>query len=325
MRVAVIGAGALGCAIAARIGSSGEDVSVLARGANLAAIEAKGVALKVGGEVVRASPRVSQAPEALGKQDVVIVAVKAHALDGIADDLHTLMGPRTVLIPMVNGVPWWFLEQLRESSKQHAETINTLLPTTAFAQCVRSDSVIGAVLHGSFSVEEPGMVRNHSRTQLILGEPDGGRSDRLDQVVAMLVNAGFSASTTDNIRKEVWFKLLGNIATGPLCVLTGTSTSALLNNPHVERLMGGVVLEVLQIGQRLNIEITDGIHLWRNKLESLGDIRPSMLQDFEAKRPLEIDAIVTSVVALGSATGIPTPLCSAVLGLLSLKASQPKP
>lgn len=320
MKVCVFGAGALGGAVAARLCAAGVHVSMVARGSTLAALRADGLKLLTHEQEIHVHPTASDNPADLGVQDLLVIAVKAHALPAAAAQLRPLMGPDTVVVPLVNGVPWWFLGGgFGASPIDDAEAL--LDPGRRIAGAIPSEAVLGAVLHGSFSVEAPGVVRNHSGREIVLGEPGGATTPRLTRVVDMLQQAGFDARTSQGIRQEVWFKLLGNLSTGPLCVLTGTSTAGLLHDPLTRELMRHMVVEAIHVGERLAIDIPDALAGWSARLQKLGDITPSMLQDLRAGRPMEIDAIVASVCKLGQALGVATPFTRSVLGLLRVKAT----
>lgn len=320
MKVCVFGAGALGGAIAARLSAAGEAVSMVARGPTLAALRTHGLTLRTDRQEIHVHPTVSDRPDELGVQHLLIVTVKGHALRAAATQLRPLIGRDTVVVPLLNGVPWWFLgDGFKEATGTDAGAL--LDPDGHIASAIPMASVVGAVLHGSFSVEAPGVVRNHSGRELILGEPGGAITARLARVVDRLQRAGFEARASHDIRQDVWFKLLGNLSTGPLCALTGTSTAPLMQDPLTVELMQRMVVEAIEVGERLGIGIAGALAPWRAKLQQLGDITPSMLQDLRAGRPMEIDAIVASVHGLGRALGVATPFTDAVLGLLRVKAA----
>ncbi len=298
--------------MAAWLLDAGHQVSIVARGKTYEALKAQGVSVHSAEGSLSGRPHVVCATNTLGPQDLIVVAVKAHSLRTAAVELGPLIGPTTMIVPFVNGIPWWFQQDTHANIGQPSRglAIDELVKT------IPLDFVIGAVIHGSFSTEKLGQAKRHGICQIIMGEPSSRKTRRLVQIVEVFAGVGLECWATEDVRKEVWFKLLGNVSTGPLCVLTNSSTGALLADPLIADMMRGMVAATIAVGEKLGIIIPDGLVLWEQKLRSLGDIIPSMLQDARAGRAMEVDAIVGRLHAMGCRYNVPVPLTGAVLGLV---------
>ena len=307
MKVCIIGAGAIGGLIGARLALSGARVSALARGETLAALRQRGWRLSEG-DVLRDMPAHASAdPAALGPQDLVVVAVKAPAMTTIARSIGPLLGPQTVVLPAMNGVPWWF-----------ADGLESVDPGGAIAAAVPTRHVVGCVVHLSAASPEPGLVVHRSGQGLIIGEPDGSTSRRVADIQALLSTAGFDVTCSPNIRREVWYKLWGNLTMNPVSALTGATGDRILDDPLVRAFCSAAMREAAEVGARIGCPIEQDPEDRHAVTRELGAFKTSMLVDVERGRPIELDAIVTAVHELGRRVGVATPTIDTILGLTRL-------
>lgn len=325
MKVCIYGAGAIGGWIGAHLAQTGHEVSVVARGANLEALQKNGlqcVQTQAADAVLKANVKVSAQPVDLGPQDLVIVAVKAPAMADVAQGIAPLLGPNTMVMTAMNGVPWWFFQGF--GGTLQGTTLNTIDPEGRIAKAIPAHHVVGCVVHASCSMDAPGVVRHHFGQGLILGEPaeqNGQVSERVHQLVADLQAAGFTASASVQIQKDVWYKLWGNMTVNPISAITGATTDLILKDDLVREFVSKVMLEAKAIGEKIGIPIAqtpDDRHAVTLKL---GAFKTSMLQDVEAGKTVELDALVSSVRELGQLSGVSTPYTDALLGLSRLHAS----
>ena len=316
MKIAVVGFGAVGGLIGTRLALTGCNVSAVARGATLAALEAHGARLLASGKESSAPLRASPEPSSLGVQDVVVVAVKATALPDVARQIAPLIGPHTVVLTAMNGVPWWFFSC---PGLPYAGTrLPSLDPDGALERAIPAAQVIGCVVHLSASCPEPGLVRLGFGNRLIVGEPAGGLSERVTTLASLLGKAGFDVEASKDIRSDIWYKLWGNMTMNPVSALTGASCDRILDDPLVHRFCLSAMAEAAAIGARIGCPIAQSGEDRMEVTRKLGAFKTSMLQDAEAGKALEIDALVTSVHEIGKLTGVPTPNVDALLGLVRL-------
>ena len=308
----------MGGLIAAKLAQAGYAVDVLARGEQLRAIEANGLALIEG--QTRATVRVASAsdPTALGPQDVVFIAFKAPSLVRAAGALTPLLGPDTVLVPAMNGVPWWFFH--RFGGRLVGTRLSSVDPGGAISRSLPAEQVIGSVVHLSSSIAAPGVIRRGFGNVLIVGEPSGERSGRLARVIKMLEQGGFTVKPTPEIQREVWLKLWGNMNMNPISALTGSTADVVLDDPLTAQLVRDMMEEAGAVGRALGIEMTMTAAERIAVTRELGVFKTSMLQDLEGGRPLEIDALLGAPCEMGDRLGIPMPFSKAVLGLTRQRA-----
>lgn len=318
MKICIYGAGAIGGWIGARLAAIGEPVSVVARGATLAALQSQGLQLQQEGQLLRVPVQASDNPAALGVQDLVVLAVKAPALAEVARSIAPLLGPQTLVLTAMNGVPWWFFQGF--GGAYQGTPLRAVDPTGAIAAALPAAQLIGCVVHAGTSVSEPGLVQHHFGNKLILGEPSGGRSARLQQLAELLVRAGFDAPVSECIQKDVWFKLWGNMTVNPVSAITGATTDLIMADPLVCGFTSRVMLEAKEIGLRIGIPIDQQPEDRHAITRKLGAFKTSMLQDVEAGKSVELDALVSAVQELGRLTGVDTPFLDALLGLARLHA-----
>jgi 2-dehydropantoate 2-reductase len=317
-RVAIVGAGAIGGWIGVHLALAGCELSVLARGDTLASLHRDGLRLHSGGATLTAPVRSANDAAALGAQDLVVIAVKAPSLAAVAPQVATLIGPDTVVLTAMNGVPWWFLDGFGGALR--GTTLSSVDPGGHIARAIPSRHVLGCVVHASCSLDAPGVVRHHFGDGLIVGEPGGGTSARVQALAALLQKAGFKATVSPQIQKDIWYKLWGNMTVNPISALTGATTDRILGDELVRGFVSNVMLEAKAIGERLGIPIDQQPEDRHAVTRKLGAFKTSMLQDVEAGKPVELDALVASVRELGQHTGVATPFTDALLGLSRLQA-----
>ena len=296
MKVTIYGAGAIGGWIGVRLAQAGCDVSVVARGDTLKAVQDNGLRLESAGSTATVPVRASSNPADLGVQDLVVVAVKAPAMAGVAQAIAPLLGPGTMVLTAMNGVPWWFFEGF--GGALAGTRLSAVDPGGTIAQAIPGHHIIGCVVHASCSLNGPGHVKHHFGNKLIIGEPSGEKTARVQQLVALLGKAGFEAVLSEQIQKDAWYKLWGNMTVNPISAMTGAR----------------------EIGARIGIPIDQQPEDRHQVTAKLGAFKTSMLQDVEAGRPVELDALVTVVKELGGLTGVATPFTDALLGLSRLHA-----
>jgi len=315
-QVAIYGAGAIGGLIGARLACAGMAVSAVARGATLAALRDHGIRVQAEGGVQSFPVRAEQDPAALGAQDLVVLAVKAIALPDVSARIAPLIGPHTVVLTAMNGVPWWFFEP---ASVPYSGThLPSLLACGDLAGVMPLPQVIGAVVHLAASSPEPGVVRPGFGNKLIVGEPGGGRSARVEALAGLLRQGGFEVEASADIRTDIWYKLWGNMTMNPVSALTGATCDRILDDPLVRAFCMAAMQEAADIGAKIGCPIAQSGEDRMNVTRKLGAFKTSMLQDAEAGKPLEIDALVTVVHEIGKAVGVPTPNVDALLGLVRL-------
>jgi 2-dehydropantoate 2-reductase len=317
MRVCIVGAGAIGGFLGTRLAATGGvAVSALARGDTLAALRAKGWRLQQGDALLRAPlARAAEDPRDLGPQDLVIIAVKGPALPALAPTLTPLLDAGTVVLPAMNGVPWWFGDGLAALGPAPLESVD---PGGRIAVAIPTGRVIGCVVHVSSSLAEPGLVSHGSGHGLIIGEPDGAESERVRQLGELLGRAGFEVTCSNRIRYAVWYKLWGNMTMNPVSALTGALTDRILDDELVRALCTNAMREAAAIGARIGCDVRESPEDRQQVTRKLGAIKTSMLQDVEAGKPIELDSLVGTVREIGQRVGIATPTIDALFGLTRL-------
>ncbi len=316
MKVCIVGAGAIGGFIGTRLARAGQaQVSALARGATLEALRTHGWRLRLGGELLQAPATAHEGAAGLGVQELVIVALKGQSLPALAPQLAPLIGPGTLVLPAMNGVPWWFLRGIEGWGEAPLESVD---PGGVISAAIPFAQVLGGVVHASTSTSEPGLVEHRMGHGLIVGEPAGGMSERVARVVALLAHAGFEASASANIRQDVWYKLWGNLTINPVSAITGATADRLLDDALVRDFCSRAMREAALLGERLGCPIAQSPDDRHAVTRKLGAFRSSMLQDVDAGRAIELDAIVGVVHELGQRLGVPTPNIDALFGLARL-------
>jgi 2-dehydropantoate 2-reductase len=316
MKVCAIGAGAIGGWMAGLLAEAGNDVSLLARGETLAALKSNGLTVRRKDKEQVYRLRAANDPAELGTQDAVIIAVKGQSVPAIASSVKALCGKDTIVVPAVNGIPWWFFQV--PSAPQSGFALSSVDASGDTAKAIAPERVIGCVVHASAWTPQPGVVEVNGEDKLIFGEPDGAKSARLASFAAAFGTP--LAVTSDNIRRDIWLKLWGNMTMNPLSVLTGATTLQMLSDPDVRELVRSMMIEMQEIGTKIGLPIPltpeDRMAITRK----LGDIKTSMLRDWEAQRALEIAPILGVLVEISDRVKAPAPFLHAVLGLLRLRA-----
>ena len=320
MKIAVVGMGAVGGFLAARLAAAGFEVAALARGDTLAVLRERGLRLITAGQETSTPIHASDDARELGPQDLVIVALKGPALAAAAQGLQPLVGAQTVVMPAMNGVPWWFLQAgAPGDSSQRLASIDLDGRIEASIPLAR---VLGCVVHFTCSSPQPGVVQHGFGDRLIVGEPAGGASARTAGVCAALAKAGFKAEASTDIRHDIWFKLWGNMTMNPVSALTGATTDHILDDPLVHGFILRAMEEAAQIGARIGCPITQSGEERMAVTRQLGGFKTSMLQDAQAGRALELDALVSAVHEIGTRLGVAMPNIGALLGLTRLMARE---
>jgi 2-dehydropantoate 2-reductase len=318
LKVCIVGAGAIGGFIGTRLAAAGRcDVSVLARGATLAALREHGWRLRQGGTLLQAPAHAAEHAAELGVQDIVVIAVKGPALGAVAAQIAPLLGPATSVMPAMNGVPWWFGHGVAALGDGPLSSVD---PAGAIARHIAFERVIGCVVHASTFTSEPGLVEHKMGQGMVIGEPLGDPSDRVRAIGELLKHAGFDTTLSVEMRKDIWYKLWGNLTTNPVSALTGATTDRLLDDPLVLAFCLAAMREAATIGQHIGCAIAESPEDRHVVTRKLGAFKTSMLQDVEAGRALEIDAIVGAVHEIAQRLGLATPNIDALLGLTRLFA-----
>ena len=315
-KVCIVGAGAIGGFIGAKLAAAGRaEVSAVARGATLEALRQHGWRLVTADGLVQAPARASQHAAELGVQDLVVIAVKGPALTQVAGGIAPLLGPGTVVLPAMNGVPWWFLEGLQGVPGGPLQSVD---PGGAISAAIPFEQVLGCVVHASTSTPEPGLVQHKMGRGLIVGEPRAGKSARAQAVVDLLAHAGFDATHTADVRYDIWYKLWGNMTMNPVSAITGATSDQVLADPLVRAFCSATMAEAAAIGARIGCPIAESAEDRHAVTARLGAFKTSMLQDVEAGRTIELDALVGAVHEIGQRLGMATSNVDALLGLTRL-------
>jgi 2-dehydropantoate 2-reductase len=320
-KICIYGLGAIGGLLGARLAAAGHAVSAVARGSTLEAVQRDGLTLRAASGEQRLAMRVFADACELGPQDLVILSVKTTALPEVAREIGPLIGPDTTVLSAMNGVPWWFLHGLK--SAPQGLTLDTVDPAGVLRAAIPPERVIGSVTHLSAAVDAPGVVRHVAGNRLIVGEPCGGADTARARAVAdLLTSAGFDVERAASIQQEIWFKLWGNTTMNPVSFLTAATGDAILDDEHVRHFMSRCMREASQIGALIGLPINADPEERHAVTRQLGAFKTSMLQDLEAHKPVELDALVAVVIELGQQVGVPTPNLEALFGLARLKARQ---
>ncbi len=322
MRICIVGAGAIGGMLGARLALAGHAVSLIVRGANLQAIRGHGLTIisEDGGRQVAHPACATDTIAEAGEQDLVILALKAHQLAEVAPQLHTLLGPDTRIVTMQNGIPWWYFHGLPGPFAGTA--LASVDPDGSIARSIPVQRVIGSVVYPASELVAPGVVQVVEGNRFSLGEPDGSDSESVRAVSAVLKGAGFRAPVTSDIRSEIWLKLWGNLSFNPISALTHATLQDICLHAPTRALAANMMGEAQAIGEKLGVRFKVSLDKRIAGAQAVGQHKTSMLQDVEQGRPLELQALVGSVAELGRITQTPTPAIDAVLALASLLAEQ---
>jgi 2-dehydropantoate 2-reductase len=319
MKFCIYGAGAIGGYLAVELSLSGQEVCVVARGAHLEAIQQRGLTLKIDGQEKIARVPAESDPRNFGPQDVVICALKAHQAFESAAHFAPLLGQDTVVVTAMNGIPWWYF--YKAGGRFEGRYLDSVDPGGRQWQSIGPQRAIGCVVEPACEVIAPGVIAHHQFNRFILGEPDGSRSSRVQQLSAALTAAGFDAPLRDNIRWNIWLKLWGNVCFNPISALTGATLGRMTGDADLRALCKTMMQETQAVNEALDVRIpSDMMDRRLAGAASAADHKMSMLQDLERGRSLEIDALVGVVQELGRLTSVRTPVVDAVLALIKERA-----
>ncbi len=320
MKIAVVGAGAIGGYLGAKLSMAGEDVTFIARNRNLAAIQANGfkLILEDGTQVHAPNVRAVQTPAQAGPQDAVLLTVKAHQVADLLPDLRGLFGPQTMVVTMINGVPWWYFQRL--GGAWDGQVLESVDPGGRIAAQIESERIIGSVVYPASELVEPGVVRVIEGNRFTLGELDGSRSERIEALSQAMIRAGFKSPVSKDIRGEIWVKLWGNLSFNPISALTHATLEDICTFAPTRQLAAAMMTEAQAIGEKLGVEFKVSLDKRIAGAQAVGAHKTSMLQDVEHGRAIELAALVGAVIELGRITGVPTPTIDAVHALASLLA-----
>ena len=320
MRVAVVGAGAIGGYLGGWLAAAGEEVTFIARGANLEAIRTHGMRVigEDGAEVVARGVLACERASEAGPQDVILLTVKAHQVAPVAADVRLLCHENTTIVTMQNGIPWWYF--YKHGGELEGTPVRSADPDGTIGQQIDSARVLGSVVYPAANLIAPGVVQVVEGRRFTLGEPDGSESERARAISAALTKAGFKAPITNDIRGEIWLKLWGNVSFNPISALTHATLVDLLKFPLTRELSVQMMREAEAVAGKLGITFRVGIDRRIAGAEKVGAHKTSMLQDVEAGKPIEVEALVGAVVELGRLTKTPTPHIDAIYACASLLA-----
>jgi 2-dehydropantoate 2-reductase len=316
-QVAVVGPGAVGGLLAHGLCQALGTVNVLASARRAAQLRANGLQVRSEGQTRRSQPQVFDDAAAMGVQDLVLLCVKTSLLPQMATGLRPLIGPQTLIVSATNGLPWWFFQA--STGPMAGVGLQAVDPAGALAQHLPAAQCLGCVVHLSSSVDAQGVVVHGRGKRLIVGDPSPGTA-RTAAVAALLQRAGFVVEQATDIRRDIWLKLWGNLTMNPISALTGSTADLILDDPHTNALVKAMMVEAQEIGQRLGFTMDMSIDQRIAVTRELGAFKTSMLQDLEAKRPMEVAAIVAAVSEVGQHLGVATPFIDAVLGLVRQRA-----
>jgi 2-dehydropantoate 2-reductase len=310
VRILIAGAGAIGGYIGARLARGGADVVLFARGAHLEAMRERGLRVRSAEGDFEVHPEVTGDLKTAGIPDVVFIGVKAHSLTAVAPELRAVFGPETVAVSTQNGIPWWYFQD--HGGALDGYHLDRVDPGGVIAAAIEQRRVVGSLAYFATEIVEPGVIHHTQGHRITLGEPDGTRSERIRQIAEALTAAGFRTPITTRIRHEIWVKLLGNVGFNPISALTGGTLQELARDAEVARLLREVMQEAEAVAGKLGVELSIAIDQRIAGAEKVGAHRTSMLQDYDAGRPMEIEPIVGAVVELGERLGVAMPATRAV-------------
>ena len=318
MKIAVVGAGAIGGYLGAKLARAGEEVTFIARNRNLEAINARGfrLILEDGTEEHAPTARAVQHMAEAGPQDAVLITLKAHQVRDVLPGLRDLFGPKTMVVTMINGIPWWYFHKL--AGPHEGRTLESVDPGGVLAGNIEPERVIGSVVYPAAELVAPGVVKVIEGNRFTLGEPDGTRSERIEALSGALMRAGFKAPVAKDIRSEIWVKLWGNLSFNPISALTHATLEEICRFPGTRALAAAMMGEAQRVAEALGVRFKITLEQRLAGAEAVGAHKTSMLQDVENGRALELEALVGAVVELGRITAVPTPTIGAIYAATTL-------
>lgn len=303
MKFLIAGAGAIGAYIGARMARAGFDVTLFARGPHLKAMQEHGVRVRSAEEDFEVRPRIVGSLEEAGPADVVFLGVKAHGLPLLVPQLHAVLGPETTVVSTQNGIPWWYFQGF--GGEWDGLRLERIDPGGVISGAIEARRVVGSIVYFSTEITEPGVIQHTDGSRISLGEPDGTRSERCRQIAETLVASGLRCPITTHIRQEIWVKAMGNASLNPLSALTRSTLAQMVRDPGVADVIRNIMQEVEAVSRKLGMKLPVSIEQRMAGAEKVGEHKTSMLQDLEAGRPMELEALVGSMVELGEKVGVP--------------------
>ena len=305
MKIAIVGAGAIGAFLGAKLALSGEDVYLIARGAHLQAMQNHGVRVKSPDGDFEAHPTATDDYESVGPVDFVFLTVKAHSLTEIAPQIAPLLGPETVVVSAQNGIPWWYFQS--QGGPFDGTAIESVDPGGVIAQAIDPSRIIGCIIYPSTVIVQPGVIEHIEGNRFSIGELDGTSSDRCKTLAAALICAGLKAPIRSRIRHDLWVKLLGNVVFNPMSALTGATLEEMATHPETSAIARAVMTEADEVAEALGVRLPLTIDQRMDGAKKVGAHKTSMLQDLESGRPMELESVVGVVIELGEKLGLPMP------------------
>jgi 2-dehydropantoate 2-reductase len=318
MKICVVGAGAIGGLVAAWFARAGHEVCLVARGAHLDVLRASGLTLLTRAEREVFRLPASDDPSAFGTQDAVFLCLKTHSIGAMLPRTKTLLGPDTVVVPAINGLPWWYF--FREGGRFDGQAVACLDPAAKLFDALDPQRILGCVVHAAAQVPEPGVVRHTAGREFLIGEPDRSRSVRAERIVAAMNAAGFEARLAADIRVEIWLKLTGNLSYNPVAALALAHMDDIHGNPGLLALIRALIEETMRVAEAYGVRVPITVEQRIDIARKLAGAKISMHQDIEKRRPLEVDAIIGAVAELARKAGVATPMIDAVHALIAERA-----
>ena len=318
MKICIFGAGAIGGFIGARLALAGEDVTLIARGPHLAAMKKNGLKLISEGKTHVVHPRCTDDASEAGPQDFVVLSVKAHGLPGIADAVQPLLGPKTALVPAINGVPWWYF--YKHGGPYEGTRLQTVDPGGVLWEKLSPSRVIGCIVYPATEVVEPGVIEHTYSNRFDVGEPDGAKTERVQAFSQAMIKAGLRSPVRSRIRDNLWIKLWGNLSFNMICSLTMAGLELVTSDEGTRAVARAMMVEGQAVAEKLGVKFPLDVDARIAGAADVGVHKPSTLIDLERGRPMEIDALLGAVVEMGRLVALPTPTCDTVLALVRLRA-----
>lgn len=317
MKICVVGAGAIGGLLAVKFALAGETVSVIDRGAHLAAIRSKGLHLHWhDGTIWKANVKAFDKPAEAGEHDLVVLGVKAYDLHRVAQDIHHLFGPDTVVMTVQNGIPWWYFQ--KEGGRFDGRRLESLDPSGVLSEAIHADRILGCVAYPAAAISAPGVIHQVEGDRFPVGDLDGTESERAKRISDALIKAGFKSRVINDIRAEMWLKAWGSLTFNPISALTHATMAGICRHPETRRLAVAMMTEAETIAAKLGITFRHTIEQRVEGAEKVGEHKTSMLQDLEAGKPLENEALIGAILEMGRLTDTPTPVIQSVYALVKL-------
>jgi 2-dehydropantoate 2-reductase len=320
MKFLIVGAGAIGAYVGARMARAGFDVTLFARGPHLRAMQESGVQVKSPDGDFQARPKIVGSLEEAGPADVVVLGVKAHSLPQLAPQLKSVLGADTTVVSTQNGIPWWYFQGI--GSQWEGLRLERIDPGGVISAAIEARRVVGSIVYFSTEITAPGVIQHIEGNRISIGEPNGARSDRCRRIAEVLVASGLRCPITTHMRQEIWVKIMGNASLNPVSALTRATLAQMMRDPGVSEVIRNIMQEVEAVSRKLGMELPVSIDQRMAGAEKVGEHKTSMLQDLESGRPLELEALVGSVVELGERVGVPMTHTRAVYSCAKLLAQR---